>query len=202
MRIGTSLLIVCVTLSIVPVSRVLAESSEKDRMKARHAIEETDLTAKNTLEQLFEKSSTAKQLFEKCYGYAVFSNLKLAFGFSGGLGSGVAVDKETGSRTYMKMGTAGFGFGLGGQKYQVVFLFEAKKPFEDFVEKGWEANAAANAAVWDQGANVQARFVNGLAVYQLTDKGLMLQADISGTKYWKDGKLNEQAAELHKEDKP
>ncbi len=31
---------------------------------------------------------------------------------------------------------------------------------------------------------------NGLAVYQITDKGLMLQADISGTKNWKNKKLN------------
>jgi len=33
-------------------------------------------------------------------------------------------------------------------------------------------------------------FSNGLAVYPLTDKGLMLQADISGTQYWKNKKLN------------
>jgi hypothetical protein len=30
-----------------------------------------------------------------------------------------------------------------------------------------------------------------MAFYQLTEGGLMLQADISGTKYWKNKKLNE-----------
>jgi hypothetical protein len=29
-----------------------------------------------------------------------------------------------------------------------------------------------------------------VAIYQLTQAGLMLQADISGTKYWKYKKLN------------
>ena len=33
-------------------------------------------------------------------------------------------------------------------------------------------------------------FTGGLAVFQLTNKGLMAQADISGTKYWKAKKLN------------
>jgi lipid-binding SYLF domain-containing protein len=193
---------VCVVCALVPASAVLAGLSEKDTMKARHKIEEIDLTAKKTLEQLFEKSPTAKELFGKCYGYAVFDNLKFAFGVSGGGGSGAAVERESGERRYMKMGTGGIGLGLGGQKYQVVFLFEAQKPFDDFVENGWKADAGANAAVWDQGANVQARFVNGLAVYQLNDKGLMLQADISGTKFWKDKKLNEQAASASQADKP
>ncbi len=38
--------------------------------------------------------------------------------------------------------------------------------------------------------NAEATFRNGLAVYQLTGTGLMLQADIAGTKYWKNRKLN------------
>jgi lipid-binding SYLF domain-containing protein len=202
MKIVAMIATACAVFSLFPVPNASAGSSEKDEMKARHKIEEIDLTAKKTLDQLFEKSPTAKELFEKSYGYAVFDNLKLAFGVSGGAGSGVAVDKSTGQRTYMKMGTGGIGFGLGGQKYQVVFLFEAKDPFSSFVEKGWKADAAANVAVGDEGASVQARFVNGLAVYQLTDKGLMLHADISGTKFWKDNKLNQRAASLPEAGEP
>ena len=33
-------------------------------------------------------------------------------------------------------------------------------------------------------------FVNGLVIFQLTDAGLMASADVAGTKYWKDGNLN------------
>ena len=33
-------------------------------------------------------------------------------------------------------------------------------------------------------------FVNGIAIYQLSDAGLMASADIAGTKYWKNKKLN------------
>ena len=70
-----------------------------------------------------------------------------------------------------------------------MFLFEDAQTFDTFVNKGWEAEASANAVAGNKGANAGATFRNGMAVYQLTDGGLMLQADISGTKYWK-SKLN------------
>ena len=89
----------------------------------------------------------------------------------------------------MKMGTAGIGFGIGGQKYQVVFLFQDSKTFTKFVEKGWKADASARRLP-EPGAEATSGFVNGIAVYQITDKGLMTSADIAGTKYWKNKKLN------------
>ena len=80
--------------------------------------------------------------------------------------------------------------GLGGQKYQIVFLFQTKERFDAFVDKGWEADASANAVAGPHGKNAEATFRDGMAFYQLTQAGLMLQADIAGTKYWKNKKLN------------
>lgn len=149
-----------------------------------------DTMAQETLDALFQESAKAKALYGKAYGYAVFDNLKLSLLISGGGGVGVAVDKATGGRTYMKMGTAGLNLGLGGQKYQVVFLFQDASTFRNFVEKGWQADAQANAVAGPVGANAAATFTRGMAVYQITEGGLMLQADIAGTKYWKNKKLN------------
>ena len=100
------------------------------------------------------------------------------------------MNKSDYTRTYMKMGTVGVGLGLGGQKYQVVFLFQDEKTFSSFVNKGWQADASAKAVAGTAGANVKTSFVNGIAVYQMTDAGLMGQADVAGTKYWKYKKLN------------
>lgn len=149
-----------------------------------------DAMAKESLDELFAKSSEAKRLYDKAYGYAVFDNIKISLMISGGGGRGVAVNKSSGARTYMNMGTAGLNIGLGGQKYQIVFLFETEARFNEFVEKGWEADASANAVAGTAGANAEATFRNGMAFYQLTQAGLMLQADIAGTKYWKNKKLN------------
>lgn len=198
MKIISVLVLACFVLSLAPASLVVAGSSEEDAMKARHKREEIDLETKDTLARLFKESPVAKELFDKAYGYAVFDNLKVSFMVSGGVGSGVAVEKRSEKRTYMNMGTGGIGLGLGGKKYQVVFLFEAEKPFREFVDKGWAADASAGAVVGKQSVNVQARFVNGIAVYQLAGGGIMVQADIAGAKFWKNDKLNGTAGEAAK----
>jgi hypothetical protein len=59
------------------------------------------------------------------------------------------------------------------------------------IDKGWQADAGATASAGKNAAEVKTNFVNGLAIYQLTDKGLMLNADIAGTKYKLNDKLNE-----------
>lgn len=165
-----------------------ASAGEKKKQKKR---DNSDKIARETLDDLFAKEPASKELFDKAYGYAVFSNVKVSLGITAGGGNGVAVNKETGKRTYMNMGTAGLNLGLGGQRYYVVFLFETEQRFNEFVENGWEADASANAAAGKHGANAEATFRNGMAFYQLTGAGLMLQADISGTKYWKDKNLND-----------
>ncbi len=208
MRKSLTIFLVILCMAATAVTTI-AGSSEEDEMKARQGREKIDLEAKSTLEHLFAENESAKTLYDKAYGYAVFDNLKLSLFISGGGGKGVAVEKESGKRTYMNMGTAGLNLGLGGQKYQVVFLFELKERFDDFVDKGWQADASANAVAGKSGVNAGAKFVNGMALYQFTEAGLMLQADIAGTKYWKSDSLNkypkeetaeEEAAEDAKKD--
>lgn len=155
--------------------------------KKRHKIDEME---KKTLKKLFGENSKAKRLFGRSYGYAVFDNTKVAFIFTGGGGSGVAVEKTTGNRTYMRMGTGGVGLGLGAQVYRIIFLFQDKTMFDNFTTIGWQADASANAVAGTKGANAEATFINGLAIFQMTGGGLMLQADIAGTRYWKSEKLN------------
>jgi len=149
-----------------------------------------DEIADQALQKLLASSIKADTLYEKAYGWAAFRTVKAAFVFSGGGGNGVAVDKETGERFYMKMATAGVGFGIGGQSYDLIFLFQDKGSFYNFVENGWQADAGAQAVAGAEGANAQTTFTNGIAIYQLTKGGLMASADIAGTKYWKNKKLN------------
>jgi lipid-binding SYLF domain-containing protein len=159
-----------------------------DQASKRAKINET---ADKTKDDILSENAKAKELYKDAYGWAAFDNMKVAFGFSGGGGNGVAVNKGTGKRTYMKTGTAGIGLSLGVKKYQLLFLFQDKQTFDNFVEKGWQADASAGAQAGGEGAGVQTGFVNGIAVYQVSDKGLMATADIAGTKYEKNDKLNE-----------
>jgi len=173
----------------LPAASVFAEDDWKSMKRESKAMKINE-AAKEALEELFAKNPKAKELYARSYGWAAFANLKIAFGFSGGGGNGVAVVKETGEKTFMKMGTAGVGVGLGINKYDVIFLIQDAQTFNTFVNNGWQADAGATAAAGKAAADVTTNFTNGLAIYQITEKGLMAQADIAGTKYWKNDKLN------------
>jgi lipid-binding SYLF domain-containing protein len=149
-----------------------------------------DATAGAALDKLLKENPKAKELYDKAYGWAAFDNLKLGFFFSGGGGKGVAVEKKSGKRTYMAMGSAGFGLAFGGKKYEVVFLFQDSQTFDNFVNKGWEATGSASATAGKEQVGGQTGFVNGMAVYQISGTGLMANVDLSGTKYFKDNDLN------------
>ena len=192
MKKTATILTLCVAVLALAAPGAFADeektSTELNQDAKRAKINEV---AKDTLDRLFAENLNAKELYDRAIGWAVFDNTKVAFGVSGGGGNGVAVSKETGKHAYMKMGTVGVGFGLGVNSYQVVFLFQDEVTLRNFIEKGWQADAGATASAGENAAEVKTNFVNGLAIYQLTDKGLMLNADIAGTKYKLNDKLNE-----------
>ena len=188
-RTWMSILATVVLLGVPAVPAEEPQPSHKELKRASKRAKIDEMAAES-IKELLAKSEKANVLFNKSYGYAVFDNLKFAFVLSGGGGVGVARNRDTGEKIYMKMGTAGIGLGLGGQKYQVIFLLQDKMTYDSFVDKGWEAGGNANAVAGPVGANAPATFINGMAVYQLTEGGLMRQADIAGTKYWKYKKLN------------
>ena len=179
------------------LTMVTAEEVNSDKRGEKRA--KINAMAEEALAELKESSESAGELYEGAYGYAVFNNLKIALGVSGGGGLGVAVAKDGSERTYMKMGSAGVGLGLGGQKCKVIFFFETEKTFRSFVDNGWKAEAGAQAAAGKEGVSAETTFHDGLAIYKITDKGLMASADVSGTKYWK-SKLNYERVELKKPD--
>lgn len=186
------LVVVAAVVGLIGSASLLrAEEKSWEELDAASKRAKIDETANKTKDDILAADAKAKDLYKKSYGWAAFDNLKIAFGFSGGGGNGVAVVKKGDHRTYMKMGTAGLGLSLGAKKYQVLFLFQDKTTFDNFVEKGWQADASAGAQAGGEGVGAQTGFVNGIAVYQVSDKGLMATADIAGTKYEKNDKLNE-----------
>jgi lipid-binding SYLF domain-containing protein len=80
------------------------------------------------------------------------------------------------------------------KKFQVVFVFETADKLDAFINQGWEfgGQTTAAATAGDQGAALQGALSvsPGVWMYQLTDKGLALEATVKGTKYWKDVDLN------------
>lgn len=149
------------------------------------------------LAELYQLHPDAKAKVKKAVGYAVFSNVGLNIviaSFAGGHGivvkRGILKDTET----FMKMGSAGLGLGLGVKDFRAVFVFSDVAKLDAFVAKGWDFSGQVDAAAKSEkkGAAIAgaATVIPGVEIYQITKNGLALQATLQGTKYWKDKDLN------------
>ena len=168
------------------------DKSKEEIQKARQEIQKM---ARETLQMLYRYAPESKGMIKKAYGYAVFSNVGVnLFLLSTENGSGLAHNNRTGKDIYMKMFSGGVGVGLGVKDFRIVFIFDNKKVFDNFVNSGWEANAQADAAAKAEqkgaAASAAVTVAPGVHLYKLTKNGLALQATIQGTKYWKDDELN------------
>lgn len=148
----------------------------------------------DVLTELYKQDASVKQKINKAEGYAVFSNVgvNLVFASVAG-GKGIVVDRK-GKEVFMKMASGGLGIGLGIKDFRAVFVFRSKAKLAQFIENGWDFGAQADAAAQsgDKGAAAAgaATALQDVEVYQITKNGIALQATLQGTKYWRDGDLN------------
>ena len=170
--------------AVMPSSRALADSAA-----------DIDKMAQSTLESLYAQKPSAARAVREAAGYAVFSDISTKILLAGGGGGkGVAVDNRSGAKTYMLMATVSAGLGLGISKSHLVWVFETREAFENFVNTGIQLGANANLTV-NPGAGgglydgaVEA--APGAWLYQLSDAGLAAELTVQGTKYFKDSNLN------------
>ena len=169
-------------------SPALADKNQKKRDKI-------DASSASVLTKLYEQQPGTKKEIAGAVGYAVFSNVGVnVIFFSAGGGTGVVINNKSGQRTYMNMGSAGVGIGLGIKDFRAVFVFHKQSVLDNFINTGWDFSGQADAAAktTDRGAEASGAgtVVNGVSIYQLTEAGLALQATLQGTKYWKSDALN------------
>jgi lipid-binding SYLF domain-containing protein len=136
------------------------------------------------------KDDVADKLLGEAYGHAVFDTTKGGFIVTGAGGTGVAMPKTGGKPVFMHLGAGGVGLGAGLENYKLIVLFENKDAYDKFVEGAWSAGFSAQAAAGESGKAAVGKFVNGVAVYHLTDKGLIAQVDVTGVKFWPSDRLN------------
>ncbi len=168
-----------------------ARSDLRDEASPKATREKIDAMAAVTLERLFAEQPAVQALFEESIGYAVFDTRQVQWGLAGGYGRGVAVDRRSGQRIYMKMGSAGvgIGFGIGGFDTQIVALFKDGFDFNKFVTQGFDASAEAGTMIGDDKEQLGLHYENGRALFVLTQKGWKVSAKLAGTRYWPDEAL-------------
>ncbi len=175
--------------AIVLVIAQTGNTQEVDRKVARDR-QKADANTEETIDRFLSEVNGAQRLFDSAAGYAAFQVTKAGFGVSGAGGTGVAIDKSTGERTYMRMGSGGVGLTFGASRYDIVILFESLDHFNRFVTGGWDSSATAQAAAGTEGTQTSSSFFDGVAYFQFSGKGLMASADVTGTRFWRAEDLN------------
>jgi lipid-binding SYLF domain-containing protein len=184
-------IIITIAMICLVLSTACTNTAGKTSIEKRQAI----IDMRNqVLSDLYKVKPDVKAQINSAEGYAVFSNanINLIFASFGG-GHGIVRDNKSGANTFMKMGEAGIGLGLGAKDFRVIFVFHSRDALTQFVDTGWafgvNADAAAKASEKGGAVGGEATFDN-ITVYQLTESGLALQATIKGTKFWQDSELN------------
>ena len=161
--------------------------------KERGEIQELSTKA---LRGLYEKVPAAKGVIENSYAYATLSNTGIKLGLFGDAhGRGLAVNNATGEKVYMRMKEMGLGLGLGVKEYDLIFVIATEEAWKSFISGDIKFASSAEASASDgvtgdsmAGASIAGK---GIWVYQITKKGLALEASIKGTKIYPYKKLNQ-----------
>jgi len=147
-----------------------------------------------SLARLFNERPEARDEIASAAGWGVFDSASqnlILLQTGGGYG---VLTSAAGETTFMKVGGAGVGFGIGLKDYREVIIFQKQSDFRRFRDSGWEASgqAEATAQAGRQGGSAAGKQSIDLDVttYQLMESGIALQATVGASKYWKWSELN------------
>ena len=146
-----------------------------------------DEMSEQVLARMYEKYPSAEEAVQEGYAYCTISASAVKFGLVGDdHGRGVAVNKETDERIYVKMKEVTLGINLGAKEYDLLFIIADKEAWDRFISGnikfGSEASAQASDGV-SGGAFADAKIAaNGVWVYQLDKKGLAVELSLKGAR--------------------
>jgi lipid-binding SYLF domain-containing protein len=152
--------------------------------------------AQASLERFYKANPRLKSEVDRAPGYAVFTTFGVSLILGGAGGTGMAHDRQTGTRTYMNMAQASVGVQIGAAESDTLIIFKTPAALARFVDKGWEFGGGVTAEAAADGKTVgipEGKGENLIAdafYYTLTKNGLQAGGAVAGTKFWKDRDLN------------
>ena len=153
---------------------------------------------------VFKQSPKVQPYFKNAYGYAVFPTVGkggLGIGASHGKGQVYRGGKVTGTTSMTKLS---IGFQAGGQAFSQIIFLEDKRAYDEFTSGEFEFDAQASAVAITAGAQAKAgtegasasasagpktgaqadaKYQKGMAVFVHIKGGLMYEASIGGQKF-------------------
>jgi lipid-binding SYLF domain-containing protein len=126
--------------------------------------------------------SLAKLLHDAA-GYAIFPTVgKGAIGVGGAYGQGMLYVNGT-AIGYCDLSQATIGLQFGGQGYTEIIALQNADSVNDCKQSNFAFDAQATAVARKSGADADAQYKNGVAVFTMDQAGLMYEASIGGQKF-------------------
>jgi hypothetical protein len=134
--------------TLLAAPAIQAADRREERRAARRVERQEGLrtTYRNTLDEAFTLMPELRGRVEKAAGHAVFSNLRVQVLLLGGGGGGGLLKDRSGKETFMRMGEAAVGIGLGARQLRALFIFHDEATLNRFRTQGWEFGGRAEAA--------------------------------------------------------
>jgi lipid-binding SYLF domain-containing protein len=151
---------------------------------AARADEDLKAESKQAIANFKNADSSLATYFADSAGYAVFPSVgKGGFIVGGARGRGIVFDKGGNMIGQSTMTQANIGAQAGGQTFAQVIFFQTPEALNNFKSGKFALGADISAVVAREGASKAAKFRQGVAVFALPTKGLMVQATVGGQKF-------------------
>jgi len=129
------------------------------------------------------KDPSIKSFFDKSYSCAVLPKvLKGGFWVGGASGQGEVYEQDQ-MVGYCRMSQATLGFSFGGEYFREIIFFRDKGDLDRFKSGDFTFSAQVTGVALSTGAAAKADYKSGMAVFVLTDVGLMVDASLGGQKF-------------------
>ena len=130
-----------------------------------------------------QKDPSIQRFFDTSYGYAVLPKVfKGGFWVGGAHGKGNVFEKGR-MVGYCSMSQATLGFSFGGEYFREIIFFRDKVDLDRFKSGEYTFSAQVTGVALTTGAAAKADYKAGMAVFILTDSGLMVDASLGGQKF-------------------
>jgi lipid-binding SYLF domain-containing protein len=136
--------------------------------------------AARAIEAIHKRMPKTRPYFEQAYAYAVFPSVtRIGFGVGGAGGKGIVVvgDHVVGRARFWQFTT---GIQAGGKAFRMILFFKDEEALEYFERNQLEFMGQAGVAFAHRGANANPGYNSGVAIFTLTQGGLMAEATVAG----------------------
>lgn len=144
--------------------------------------------AMDTIKAFKQANPSLNSFFSDAQGYAVFPTIgKGAVGLGAGYGEGTVYEKgkAIGLSSVTKID---LGLQLGGRSYSQIVFFKDQAALDGFKAGNFAFAADAAAVVERDGKAATADYSGNVAVFTLSDAGMMFEAAVGGQKFTFDPK--------------